>query len=104
MRSCSRARYAAARYSAQVGAPACATRVIPNGLAPEEFAQAEPAPDAADFLFVGELRHLKGVDVLLRALAQVRARRIGERGHRRRGTRTRRSSSARRPSSVSTAS
>ncbi|MEZ0305665.1 MAG: glycosyltransferase family 4 protein [Hyphomicrobiaceae bacterium] len=68
--------YAAARYSAQVGAPACATSVIPNGLAPEEFAQAEPAPGAADFLFVGELRHLKGVDVLLRALAQVRARRM----------------------------
>ena len=67
--------YAAARYSAQVGVPACATRVIPNGLAPEEFVQAEPAPGAADFLFVGELRHLKGVDVLLRALAQVRARR-----------------------------
>ena len=56
--------------------PACATRVIPNGLAPEEFAQAEPAPGAADFLFVGELRRLKGVDVLLRALAQVRARRM----------------------------
>jgi glycosyltransferase involved in cell wall biosynthesis len=68
--------YAAARYSAQVGAPACATSVIPNGLAPEEFTQAESAPGAADFLFVGELRHLKGVDVLLRALAQVRARRM----------------------------
>jgi glycosyltransferase involved in cell wall biosynthesis len=68
--------YAAARYSAQVGVPACATSVIPNGLVPEEFAPVEPAPGAADFLFVGELRHLKGVDVLLRALAQVRARRM----------------------------
>jgi glycosyltransferase involved in cell wall biosynthesis len=67
--------YAAARYAAQVGAPTCATRVIPNGLAPEEFAPVEPAPGAADFLFVGELRHLKGVDVMLAALAQVRARR-----------------------------
>ncbi len=42
---------------------------------PRSSSPAEPAPDAADFLFVGELRHLKGVDVLLRALAQVRARR-----------------------------
>lgn len=67
--------YAAARYAAQVGAPACTTRVIPNGLAPEEFAVVTPPPGAADFLFVGELRHLKGVDVMLGALAQVRARR-----------------------------
>ena len=31
----------------------------------------EPAKDAADFLYIGELRHLKGVDVFLRALAQL---------------------------------
>lgn len=67
--------YAAARYSSQVGPPGCATRVVPNGLGPEEFVAVEADPGAADFLFVGELRHLKGVDVLLRALAQVRTRR-----------------------------
>lgn len=67
--------YAAARYAAQAGKPACATRIVPNGLAPEEFGVIEAHADAADFLFVGELRHLKGVDVLLRAVAQVRARR-----------------------------
>ena len=75
MRSCSRAPMQPRAIRPRSARPACATRVIPNGLAPEEFAQPSAAPGAADFLFVGELRHLKGVDVLLRALAQVRARR-----------------------------
>lgn len=63
--------YSAARYAAQVGPPACAARVIPNGLGPDDFAAIETDTDAADFLFVGELRRLKGVDVLLDALARV---------------------------------
>ena len=64
--------YSAARYAAQVGQPACAARVIPNGLGPDDFVTARASADAADFLFVGELRRLKGVDVMLRALARVR--------------------------------
>jgi glycosyltransferase involved in cell wall biosynthesis len=67
--------YSAARYAAQVGPVACAARVIPNGLAPDDFAMARPREDAADFLFVGELRRLKGVDVMLHALARVREKR-----------------------------
>ena len=58
--------YAAARYAAQVGRPACAARVIPNGLGTDDFVTAGSDADAADFLFVGELRRLKGVDVMLR--------------------------------------
>lgn len=46
-----------------------ATRIIPNGIGPEELIPVSPRPDAADFVFVGELRHLKGVDLLLDALA-----------------------------------
>jgi glycosyltransferase involved in cell wall biosynthesis len=64
--------YSAARYAAQIGVPACAARVIPNGLGTDDFAVAAADPDAADFLFVGELRLLKGVDVMLSALARVR--------------------------------
>ena len=67
--------YAASRYAEQVGPPTCATRVVPNGLAPEEFTAVEANRDAADFLFVGELRRLKGVDIMLRALAQARSQR-----------------------------
>ena len=46
-------------------------RVIPNGLQPADFIKHLPEADAAEFLFVGELRDLKGVDVLLHALAEV---------------------------------
>ncbi len=46
-------------------------RIIPNGLQPSDFVEHIPTTDAADFLFVGELRDLKGVDVLLRALAEI---------------------------------
>ncbi len=58
-------------YRQKVGVPPCPERVIPNGLLPADFAEITPAPDACDVLFVGELRHLKGVDVLLEALAQI---------------------------------
>jgi glycosyltransferase involved in cell wall biosynthesis len=64
--------YSADRYMAQVGSPTCAVRVIPNGLGAADFAAVSPREHAADFLFVGELRRLKGVDVMLRALASVR--------------------------------
>jgi glycosyltransferase involved in cell wall biosynthesis len=63
--------YSAAKYTDQVGPPRCAARVIPNGLGADDFVEAHPAPGAADFLFVGELRRLKGIDVLLEALAGV---------------------------------
>lgn len=63
--------FSQAAYRAKIGEPACETRVIPNGLKPDEFAPIVPAPDAADLLFIGELRHLKGVDVLLEAIAAI---------------------------------
>ena len=58
-------------YERRVGRNVAPTQVITNALQPADFAPHAPAPDAADFLFVGELRRLKGVDVLLRALAEV---------------------------------
>ena len=63
--------YAARIFADHVGTPHCPARVIPNGLAPPDFERLAPAADAADVLFIGELRHLKGVDVLLEALARV---------------------------------
>lgn len=63
--------FSAGRYAAQVGTPACPTSVIPNGLTDADFVLVAPDADAADVLFVGELRHLKGVDVLIDALAVV---------------------------------
>jgi glycosyltransferase involved in cell wall biosynthesis len=63
--------YAQATYAALIGAPTCPTEVIHNGLTPDEFVAVPPAPDAADFVFVGELRELKGIHVLIEALAGV---------------------------------
>jgi glycosyltransferase involved in cell wall biosynthesis len=64
--------YARTTYAAQIGAPPGVVRVVHNGVGATDFASVAPAADAADLLFVGELRHLKGVDVLLDALASMR--------------------------------
>lgn len=63
--------FSARRYADQVGSPGCAMQVIPNGLTEDDFVPVCAGADAADFLFVGELRHLKGVDVLIDALAVI---------------------------------
>ncbi|MHA6692816.1 glycosyltransferase family 4 protein [Devosia sp. A449] len=63
--------YAKATYAALIGTPSCPTEIIHNGLAPDEFIAVTPVPDAADFVFVGELRDLKGIHVLVEALAGV---------------------------------
>jgi len=65
--------YAARTYAAHVGASACPTRIVHNGLRAEELVPVEPDPDAADFVFVGELRRLKGVDLLIEATARLHA-------------------------------
>ena len=72
--------YSAKIYSDVVGQGFCQTRVIPNGLSAAEFEPVPAQPDAAPFLFIGELRQLKGVDVLLRALAGLASTMAGARG------------------------
>jgi glycosyltransferase involved in cell wall biosynthesis len=54
-------------YLAKVGEAKGVTAVIHNGVSDEEFALVERADDAADFLFIGELRMLKGVSTLIEA-------------------------------------
>ena len=56
-------------FAAKIGAPRSLTRVVHNGVTAEEFLEVVPQTDATDLVFVGELRVLKGVDVLLDALA-----------------------------------
>lgn len=63
--------YIRREYDRRVGAGLAPTVVVTNGLQPSDFITHAPRADAADFLFVGELRELKGVDVLLHALAAV---------------------------------
>jgi glycosyltransferase involved in cell wall biosynthesis len=61
--------YAAECYGEVIGPPPCPTRIIHNGLYHQEFYESLLTDDAVDFVFIGELRKLKGVDVFLEALA-----------------------------------
>lgn len=56
-------------FEDKVGPTQGRARVVHNGLPDSDFEPVRTDPDAADFLFVGELRELKGVSELLRALA-----------------------------------
>ena len=48
------------------------TRVVHNGLAPSEFTESTLDPAATDILFIGELRQIKGIDVLIDAVSDLR--------------------------------
>lgn len=66
--------FARAAYIEQIGTPRAPHPVVHNGLAPPEFEPIVPGPDAADFVFIGEFRPVKGITFLLDALAQVKRR------------------------------
>ena len=61
--------YAAAEFSRVVGRPGQLVRIARNGVGDAEFAPIPTRPDAADIVCIGELRPVKGLDVLLEALA-----------------------------------
>lgn len=63
--------YSARAYSEKVGEVETEHLVVPNGLQDEDFIAHAPEDGAADIVFVGELRELKGVDLLLRAIAEI---------------------------------
>jgi glycosyltransferase involved in cell wall biosynthesis len=56
-----------------IGQPKCPDPVIHNGLTPAEFEPVATQADAADFVFIGEFRDLKGIHYLLEALVGVTA-------------------------------
>jgi glycosyltransferase involved in cell wall biosynthesis len=62
-------RYGRDAFTAKIGHPRGLVKVVHNGVGQDEFAEIAPQADATDIVFIGELRHLKGVDVLLDALA-----------------------------------
>ncbi|MEO0618411.1 MAG: glycosyltransferase family 4 protein [Pseudomonadota bacterium] len=69
---CFESQYASDRFSSVVGAPRCAMSVIPNGVRPAEFTPHELNDNAADFVFLGEIREVKGVDLLVDAIAALK--------------------------------
>ncbi|MCG6857839.1 MAG: glycosyltransferase family 4 protein [Salaquimonas sp.] len=63
--------YEADGYRAKVGLPRCPQTLAYNGLTPDEYVPVAEAPDAADFLYMGMMRDLKGPDLFLEALAKL---------------------------------
>ncbi len=55
-------------YFNKVGRPRCPYSIIHNGLKDEEFIPVALNADAADFLFIGMMRDLKGPDLFIDAL------------------------------------
>lgn len=69
-------RYERDTFLRKVGSAGKPHAVVYNGLWPEEFNAVTPETGAADFLFIGEMRRLKGVDIFLHALAEVNRHRL----------------------------
>lgn len=61
-------RYEENGYSGKVGKPRCPTTLVYNGLSAAEFEPVATSANAADFLYIGMMRDLKGPDVFLDAL------------------------------------
>ena len=68
--------FIAGRFREMVGEPPHLFKIVHNGVAESEFVPLAPEADAAEILYVGELRAVKGIDTLLDAIA-VAGRRLG---------------------------
>ncbi|MDE2362122.1 MAG: glycosyltransferase family 4 protein [Hyphomicrobiales bacterium] len=66
--------YIGRRYDSAVSATNALRRVIVNGVSPAELQPVEPAPDAADLFYIGELRSAKGIDTLIDSLPLIEAK------------------------------
>ena len=60
-------------YQRTIGIPKGLVRCVFNGVTADEFDPVVKAEDATDLLYVGEFRHIKGADLLIDALARLRA-------------------------------
>ena len=66
--------YGRRAYRRKVGEPTIPNTLVYNGLRPREFVPVDARPDAADFLYIGMMRDLKGSDLFLDAIARVEIR------------------------------
>ncbi|MDB5572726.1 MAG: glycosyltransferase family 1 protein [Hyphomicrobiales bacterium] len=61
-------------FDEAVGLEGRNVRVVLNGLAEPEFEPVVPDADAADFVYVGELRIVKGIEMVIHAIDELRSR------------------------------
>ncbi len=64
--------YESAAYESKIGTPRALSRIVYNGLTPEEFSPLSVDETADDFLYIGMLRDLKGPDLFIEALYNIR--------------------------------
>jgi glycosyltransferase involved in cell wall biosynthesis len=64
--------YIAQEFRSKIGAPRALVRIVRNGVGEAEFVSVAARPDATDLVCVGELRGVKGFDVLIEALAMLK--------------------------------
>ncbi|NVN86486.1 MAG: glycosyltransferase family 4 protein [Rhodopseudomonas sp.] len=60
-------------YQRMIGNPSGLVRCVFNGVTASEFDPVAIADDATDIVYVGEFRHIKGADLLIDAVARLRA-------------------------------
>lgn len=60
-------------YQRFIGTPKTAVRCVFNGVGAAEFDPIKPDADATDIVYVGEFRFIKGADLLVEAVAKLRA-------------------------------
>ena len=60
-------------YQRTIGKPKGLVRCVFNGVTADEFDPVVKAEDATDIVYVGEFRHIKGADLLIDAVARLRA-------------------------------
>ena len=58
-------------FAGKIGLGGVPSKVVHNGLWPEEFTPVPPVAGATDIIYIGELRKLKGVDVLIKAISRL---------------------------------
>jgi glycosyltransferase involved in cell wall biosynthesis len=63
--------YSAEIFRRKIGTPRGLVRVVHNGVSRKEFEPIVARPDATDLVFMGEFRPVKGIDVLIDAIAQL---------------------------------
>ncbi len=60
-------------YQRTIGIPKGLVRCVFNGVTAKEFEPLATAEDATDVVYVGEFRHIKGADIVVDAIARLRA-------------------------------
>lgn len=63
--------YSGRIFREKIGKPNGIVRVIHNGVSQAEFEPVVPVADATDLIFIGELRPVKGIDILIDAIASL---------------------------------